>query len=399
MRHYPRVFRKRRILDAGGVFAILVLAALIGQLRAHTLLITRGSAIIEPGKVALELDVNVEDFIHRYGLGADNDGMIASKAVREAAMRHGDELGDSLFVWDDAGNRLACEPFHFGVQELEFESLPFGEVRKVRLRYTSSCPLPSPCQSLTFRLHQYDQNLSQPAQCLLVVQDSVQSRDLQLTSRGNAETVELDWSDERPCLRTQQRRPGESVACAPFSDRGAARFKEIFVDVDVCKDFVEAKLSVPLPLLETWITLSREHEAQVLPMEQLSMAKAVRTLAESALQVEVGGSRLAHEPMQIRVLGLGPTDEFPAEATPLGFFTSRVEVVSRFPLGRPVQELSLRWNLWNGVVLNAQAAIRSGNVCKAGEFSTYLPVVHWHSDFTSGTIESSVGDSGPPPPK
>lgn len=373
-----------RALWIAAAMGLLVGTALVGNVRAHTLLITRGRAVIEPGSVSLELDVDVEDFVHLYGLGADKDGMIGSSSMQEAALRHGDEVGDSLFMWDEAGHQLACEPFHVAMQELEFELLPFGQARKLRLKYASSCLLTKQTRCVTFRLRGYDQNPSLPAQYLLAVQAFEESRLIQLTSRGNAETIELEWNGDRPSLKSDRPFQSEAIGCAPWNDRGVERFKEIFVDVDVRSDCMVATLSVPLPMLETWIPVARQGEGQILPAEQKLITRAAQALLENALSVEVGGEKLAPVALPVQVLDIAPTHESEAVTiTPLGFFTSRVEIEMRFPLAKPVRKSTLRWSLFNNVVLNAHVAIRSQGACEEGQFSTYAPAWEWQQDSKS----------------
>jgi len=219
-----------------------------------------------------------------------------------------------------------------------------------------------------------------PWQIVLAVRgaDQEQGQIVRITSRGNAETVELVRHDGHVTVRTDEDRGTAGVACAPFDARGSARFKEVFAEIEPEGEGVRVRLSIPLPLLETWMDLPRKQGGSINNGELAAVAGPLRSLIEGAIGLEFDGRNI---PAEVRSMDLvGPhSAESPAAAAdyPLSLFTSRVVAELWFPCGSQPRQLILHWKLLNNAVLSAWAAIHCDGVCTEHLFSAYRPDHSW----------------------
>lgn len=95
----------RRLVCAG--VAVLMF---VPSTRGHTILISRGQAILRADRVEVQLEVGAEDFLHYSNIAGDGEGMLPIAALMEAARQHGSAMGAMLVVRDAAGRRLMPLP-------------------------------------------------------------------------------------------------------------------------------------------------------------------------------------------------------------------------------------------------------------------------------------------------
>jgi hypothetical protein len=360
--------------------AFLGLAVLAAPLDAHTVLRTQGQAVIESNRIMVTLEVSPENFAHQYGLTPGERGTVDMDSLLAVARRHADNLTATLQLWDEGGEPLVGEPFDLGAQHPGPSAIPWMQLRAMRLRYTASYLLPSGRHFLTLRMGPTEQ-ISAIARIWVIevrtAGDGARRR-IQLTSRGNTETLELRWSGDRPELRPQEFVAKEEAACAAFQDRGALRFHDILVDVEAMPDEIRVRSSIPLPLVETWISAQRLREGSLDTEEQSRLLAAAQPLLSAAVELESGSRRLTPSSLelQLRSANMAPGGvSGPPES--IGYFTSRLEALQRFPVPEPAQRLTVSWKLFNSAVLSARAAIRAGGRCTPREFTSYSPTLTW----------------------
>lgn len=360
--------------------AFLMVVVLCPRLDAHSLLRTQGRAVIESDRIVITLDVSPEDFTHLYGLVPSPDGTVALDSVLTLAERHGDDLTASLQIWDERGEPVTGEPFDLSPQGPNPSRIPWMQLRAMRLRYEASYLLSHRRGVITFRMSPTQQVSAIGQQWVIEVQgsDGAAKQLVQLTSRGNAELVELEWTGRAVRLAPPRAAAAEAAACEAFEDRGAARFHEIFVDLDVAPDAILVRTSVPLPLLETWFSIPRRAEGRLDPAEQSDLLVAARTLMNSALAVDNDGQLLGSDSLELHLLGAVSLPGIRSDSSErLGFFTSRLETVQKFATPGPGGRGTVAWKLFNNAVVFARVAVRVDGRCTPMEFTAYSPKLEW----------------------
>jgi len=333
----------------------------------HTLLMTRGEAVIHADHVAVELQVAAEDLLHWQAISPDADGRISLLSLGDAAERHAATLQRVFVIREAKGNRLTCEPFRAEPSWRSESSADLHELRKLHATYRSICAWSTAPRFLTFQLLMTGSDIGVLWQVVLAVHgaDAGHAQALRLTSRGNAETVEIAWRGGQAEILAA-RIAGECTACA---DRGVARLKELCADIDIADEAIVVRLSIPLPLLQTWITLPNS-DGEFL--DQDSVKEAAYALAARAVAVEFNGKLVAAEVGDLRFVSLD------RQSSSISLWTGRMSAQLRFRGVVDADRVGLHWNLFNSAVVTATAFIRSDGGCSEHEFSTYQPFHDWH---------------------
>lgn len=367
---------------------IIASTAIGSPLHAHNVLRTNGQVVLESNRLVVTFDVSPEDFGHLYGLAPTADGTVPTESIHETAGLHADELTASFELWNEAGLRLDGEPFRWNGGQQTSPTAPWAQLRAMRIRYSASFDLPpirvggltDRPRLLTFRMNPSGLSVALARQWVIDVAgpDVSVSQTVHLTSRGNAETVELQWVNSAPRLRATSNVPNEKLVCAPPEDRQAARFREIFVDAEKTSEGLSVHTTVPLALLNTWIPVQRRVEGRVEPDEQGALLLAAQTLMRSSLDIKGDGKSLSADSFGLRVIGAHSRLMEKSEAPePVGYFTSHLEIRQHYGTAQPVKRLTFGWRLLNSAVFTARVAFRTNGQCTAGEFSTYTPTLEW----------------------
>ncbi len=361
---------------------------------AHTVLLSRGEAVVHDGRIAVEIEVWAEDFLHYYAILPDASGHISWAWLGEAAERHAQTIEESLILRDEDGQRLIGEPAQLRWDAPVDGAIQPEELHRLRARYDLVFQITLRPRLLTFQFRWIGDQAVIPSQLVLDVRGSDQpSGDLvRLTSRGNAETIEVHWHDRKATVDAGWIDATRIHACAQGAG-GPARWKEIFAEIEARAQELEARVFIPLPLLETWIPLPRRDEDFLSLGEQQAALAAIAALIQAALSVETDGNPIPAEILEIAFLpanarrsSLSAPDLSPLAkggargGTPISIWTGRLAARLRFRVESTHDQVTLRWNLFNNAVLSVTAALRVGTRCTERVFSTYESIYTWTLD-------------------
>ncbi len=357
----------------------IVLASFIVTLTSqvalgHTLLVTQGEVVVEECRASVELDVAFEDLVHWYGVGPDSNGFIPTRALADIVERHALALHRIFMIRDSAGIPLPSEPFGVHFEPPADTLITLGTLRSLRAKYTTTFSYPRAPRFLTFQLLMGNDCPSVFWQTLLSVHGGQDEggRVLRLTSRGNAETVELLWRDERASLAPSATQ-GDSC-----SGEGAASLKQICADIHVGTETIEAQITIPLTLLQTWLVQADHDEGSLTPDEQKSATSEIRSLLADALSVESQGRKYSGDILGITFLPLEARNrDSPVENQRVSLLTGRVKALIRFGPFATLEQTDFQWNLFNNAVLSVSATFDGSDPVVRHEFSTYQPKYHW----------------------
>lgn len=355
----------------------------------HTILLSRGGCIVHADRVAVELDIGGEDFLHLYRIRATADGYYASD-VRDAAARHQHRVLDHFVIRDEAGERLSGRVAGMTFAAPVAERIDILELKRLTARYTLVFATSRPPRFLTFQQRIEDEAAVGPSQLVLSVRTPGQPNELLvlLTSRGNAETLEFDASRlaATPTGPTSSQRPHAPVAGAPAPAHAAAsnplmgadRFKAIFAIVRPDAEGVRVDVSIPAPVLETFLPLPRRDGDFLGPDEAAAAVERLRAFLPSRLTLYAEG-----RPVTGKVEGLAflaPAEGFGAAALPstrgpaagndvagvahdrrLGYWSARLAWSMRYPFASLPADVQLDWDLFSPQVLSATVWLAEGD--------------------------------------
>lgn len=240
-------------------------------------------------------------------------------------------------------------------------------------------PVPAPQTLLTFQFKGEEPPARIPSQIVLLVRgpDQTEGSTLRLTSRGNAETVELCWNSNGAAV-VGPASLNSGGACAADEERGPARFKDVFAEFDLGEQGVSARVLIPLPLLQTWIELQQRCEDYLEPDEQRKAVPALRDLLRHAIWAEIDGKPVSPASVDLMILHADGRRTDPSNAAvPAGMWTARLEACLHLSTVDDADRVILRWRLFNNAVLRASAAIRVDGLCREHDLTTYYPIYEW----------------------
>lgn len=381
----------RRSLCAG--LAMLGLCPALS--RAHTVSVVRGTVIVHCDHIVVEMELSAHDIRDIYDVQASPSADDES-AWRDAAVRSGHRLLSDLAIRDADGVRIAGRlaattlraggeagrerPTHGGV--------PAGlsAMNDTNVSYTFDYSVDKPPQYLTFQQLPGAGDTMPPSNLVLFVRAAAggAGRTIQLTQRGNAETLEFAWPVESS-VQGGPAYPGAALAPAgppayEFAP-GAAdddRFRSMRASIDVGDDGLRVDIHLPLVILESWRPVPRAEGDFLTPSEQAAALPGLREFFAGQNLVLINGEPV--RPFVQRLVFLGPDDALAEPASPprrLGAWSARVGVSLSYSVGVAPQNVEIRWTLFNNAILTVPAVVTSRGESREHEFSTYAPTLSW----------------------
>ncbi len=368
-----------------GCIGVVAMAAGVGSASGHSLSIGRGTADVSFESIVLTLEVEAEDLLRGGDLGPVA-GDLTKEGLQCAAARHQRRLLDALVIRDVAGEALRGRCIEFACSPMPRKTVDDETLRQMHVIYLFKYETPEPARLLTFQLRPSDGPAAGPGQWVLAVRSSGDSdvRVIRLTSRGNPETLSFRWKAEHAeqggvaPLEVASPRVDHWPPRTPVQVTGDARFGSIHAVVCIEDAEVRCDVYVPLVLAETWVSVDRADRDFVSPGEFAAAGARLCELVASRNRLVIDGA--AAGPESVRAEFLGP-EEFAADGEEprgrVGAWTARIAMTQRYAVKAPPRELELRWGLFNGAVLTAEATVVCGGSKEDRRLLTYAPVLKW----------------------
>ncbi len=331
---------------------LLLIAAATSSVSAHSVLLSRGTVVVHGDRVAVEIEICAEDFIHLYDLRSNGDGFSVSD-LRDAIERHRIDLPDRFILRDGAGTRLVGRVVDVRGAPSTADRLDLGAFRRVLITYVLEFAMDKPATYLTFQQRFADDHAELPAQLLLHVRNSENEhgRLIQLTNRGNVETLNV-----APAACESSK----AMNASEFEDR----FKTVHVVASRSSGRVEIDLYIPLVMMETFLPIRRA-ERDFITQEEIEVAIRDLTGAFSRRPPAVIEAAAPPGPIDFvicKAVFLSPgevtMDDAAQKQGRIGTWSARVAVRFAADLDDRA-DAKLTWRLFNAVILNTNLRLRS----------------------------------------
>lgn len=335
---------------------------------AHPIAVNRGIITVFPDRIVAELRMSGEDLLHNEG-PSHRPARLSSAWLRHAFEGQASRLVRTVVLRDEAGERMpgvVVESELEGVRDAELDVRGLGDVRaSYTIEYRASCPQ----RFLTFRQETLDAPTGLPTQFALLVRQpaALCERTIRLSSGGNSETLEFDWT------------PRDGLEAASEGDAlqthfSRHRFDAVQAIIHVVNDGLRIEIHVPLPLLETWIRIERDDPDHVLPDEQDQATAGLREFFMARNTFRLNDQTLSPQILEIGFLAPDETAiNARAQRRRLGTWTARVGVVLDYRISESLKDIRVDWDLFNNAVLAADVLIIDGASTELHQFSTYAP--------------------------
>ena len=366
-----------------GIFAAAALTA-AGQERslAHTVLLSRGTVVAHRDRIVSRIEIDAKDFVHYYQLRPTAEGFSAS-TLRDAVLKYRRHLLEHFLIRNTRGERLRgkCVDVEWnGPSDTEPSKTKIGysQLGALRAVYMLEHPTRSPPRYLTFQQFLGGEHAPMPVRLALSVTAAgdATARFIQLTNRGNVETLDFSWPDSAvkktiPASVSGQQ-PGH-----PEHALGQDRFRSVYACMHIEGTVVCCDIYMPLVLLETWLPLRRASRDFIDVREMTDARERLRAFFAGRNRIRINGRRAA--PSAVRLSFLGPDalsiDEPQLER--LGAWSARVGVRLTYKTDVPVSQVELVWDLFNNAVFNATVTTVFGDSRNEKVVTRYSPSVSW----------------------
>jgi len=336
---------------------------------AHVISSERGSVTVHPDHIKVEWQVHAEDFAHYYGLGRVPSRPFSMIELRRVADGHADQLLEHLIIRDSAGERLVGKTFSRAMDPIEDVNADSEVLSALRVNYVFEYPLKSPPRYLSFQRSSRESAVWSPSQVFLAVRlaESDRIETICLTRGANVETLEFDWQDAGR---------GHSAMIGPVK-----RLKTITAHIDVVKDEVRVAVEIPLPLLETFLSVDRADQDFLDPSEQENAIPRLSAFLRDRNPIRINSQAADAGMTRLQFLGVGSSGlDAETNSTRFGAWMTVVRFVQTYNCDSTPREFELRWSLFNPAVLVAEACITCGGQSSTRRISTYEPTLRWSQE-------------------
>jgi hypothetical protein len=355
---------KRRLV--GLIVAAIGLIPLCSRpVRAHVISIGRGTVVVYPNRLTVELKVTAEDFVHYYGLGTSSKLPLTSEVLLQLAARHAHQLQEHLIIRESEGHQLSGRLISQTMDPALSENLDGERLRSLRVTYLFEYALASTPRHLSFQQAPGEGAAALPSQLYLEARP-VGSDDLQvirLTNGGNVETLKFEW-------------PGDGGGRPSISR--VDELQAVVACLDVHEVDVRVTLEIPLPMLETFLSIERADRDFLEVSEQMAAMPRLRAFFQGRNPIWINGQALNASDTKLEFLDIDSSGlDKSTHSTRLGAWMTRVTVIQSYkPNSRPDQ-IELHWNLFNAAVLEAEAIVVCNGRRSNHRISTYEPTLRW----------------------
>ncbi|MCA9256854.1 MAG: hypothetical protein KDA33_14495 [Phycisphaerales bacterium] len=363
-------WRHRRALFCG-VCIVAILAA-HDRAVAHPVSLSRAKVIVHSDHVDVTIEAPCEDLLH-YGLiPQHDDGVYLVSEIRPSAAKYADMLRDGLILRDAAGRRLKAE-----IRSTETTAPDDDKAKRqlstvwetVEIRYAANDKTPLDFVTFQHRPPLTTQILLTRVGATVQKAGDDRSRELVLTSGGNAETLEFNWEKKA----AEKRREKDARAWL-----GSGRFNLVHAILETDSRGASLRVVVPLSVSETWRPIQRAKEDTLGVDEQAGVIEFWRDLFAKSYAVKVDGEAATPRLEDIALIGPATSERsIERVAGPIGFYSGRIVAVLRLSDNRDVKSIHLTWKLLNDAVLAAHVLVIEGGEATEIVASRYTPDVKW----------------------
>ncbi|MCB9856128.1 MAG: hypothetical protein H6818_10620 [Phycisphaerales bacterium] len=347
---------------------------------AHPVSLSRATAVVHPDHVSVSIEAPGEDLLHYSLIEPSDDDAYLRADIRRAGRHYGDMLRDGFILRDAAGKRLKATTTAFDITPAaadDARELLFNVWVNVTIRYDANDK--SPLQFITFqhRPPVTTQILLTRTGTTVRQASSQQTRELILTSGGNAETLEFNWDDKMTAANPSPS-PQQKNARTWLGDE---RFKQVHAILEFDQQGPMLRIAVPLAITETWRPILRKNDETVSAEEQAGVVEDWRQRFAKAVAVRINGHESIPSVDDVIVIGpAAPERVIKDKTAPVGFHSGRLVGVLRLSTDRKVDAIDLTWKLFNEAVPVARVLVIEGKDAVEYPVSKYAPTFRWHND-------------------
>ncbi len=360
-----------------GIMAVALTAILQAQSPAHTILLSRGTTVVHQDRILSRIVINGKDFVHYYPLRSVTDGYAVS-TLREAVLKHRQHLLNNFIVRNARGERLHGHCVDVEWNEPSDTKINYTQLGEIQVIYVLEHPTRTPPRFLTFQQFFGGDHAPMPVRLALSVTaaDHSTARFIQLTNRGNVETLEFTWPERVvdkpiPASVSEKKLEQSGQSCGPD------RFKTVCADLHIDGTVVRCDIYIPIVLLETWLPLQRANRDFIDTNEMIDASDRLRSFFSRHNRIRINDRRAEPSAVELSFLAPEAMTMNEPQMERLGVWSARLGVRLIYETKVPVNQVELIWDLFNNAVFNATVTTGHGKSRRETMVTPYSPSVSW----------------------
>lgn len=344
---------------------------------------SRASVVVFKDHVDASIEAPAEDLIH-YGLVPPGDGVDYAYAdIRAGAKKYARRLCDAFVVRDGEGTRLSGTVRSVKLAPDSDDDAKREKLTSVwittRLRFTHAGK--APLRFVTFQHRDTKTTLILLTRMRTMVRQHGHDdvlRQIMLTSGGNAETVEFDWSKPSAGDAKSSKKQEDVQVKDARSWLGDERFNFVHAVVKPDAHGAVVRVVVPLPTTQTWKPIHRAKEAVVSVEEQAAVIDDWRKRMSEALTATVNGKDAKVSVEDVEIIGPRLTEEAsPKKKEVVSFYAGRLVGTLRIAAADRADAIDLDWKLFNEAVPAVRVLVIDGSDAFEYPVTSYTSDVRW----------------------
>lgn len=379
-------YRRQARPSAARWIAVLAAAPLTsGAARAHSVSLGRGEVVVEPHAATAALLMPGGDLLHAI---LPTTQSLSPAELDEHVQRYAQQLAQRLTVLDAGGAPAAATLGDARFEPAGRARYSLDDLRAGRIACRVRFALAARPDYLTLRLTPSPIGPPHAAQLALAVRTAERPAPLTvvLTSRGNAETLGLAWA--------------QAAATAPAAGvRAPECFRHVLGTLVVADDVATLDVLIPVPILETFVSVPRHRSEVVTPQEQAAITPALHQFFRAHALLEVSGRHIPPDVTALTWLSPAAAERAArvetteastaaASAAPSGTAEAStaqpcavaggcVRATLRFAGAGPLTPGALRWDFFNALVLEGRVTLVAAGRRSVHQLTTYAPTLAW----------------------
>lgn len=368
-----------------------VLASLIPlQLFAHPISLSSTIVDIQEDKIAVEMEIMLEDLALYQGLAADGEMKYSAVGLLEAAKKHRQFVLDYFAILDSSGNRLTGTIKSESLDQIEAGGVAQSEMMQRNITYEIVYHLKEQKPTfLTFKQNFGGDRSALPALMDLYLMQTGLFIESKQVAWGRPHTIKLDWLRKPDTVResfAQLRKKREEQ----LRDRlGISSYTGLFSFLYITRFEVRHEILIPLLTLEQWLPIPRK-EADFLEVEEQSAARtAIEEFFGKRNPVTINGKSVEARLSRLNFFTLDINDfAMNAEPRRVSVHQARVGVILSFPNRESPTSASVKWDAFNEFAPSIQSVVLIGNEApNTFYFHSKSTTFEWSGNLTGPHVE------------
>jgi len=352
---------------------LMIAAAPRGATAAHPVSITEAVVFVDRGKIAVRINVFVEDLYLFHNLQPNRENRLEPADIGEACEAHKAFLLERFQLRSASGELLKGTPVGVDAFTMPENGISLDELMTFSYGFRFEYPLDGPIEFVTVSQNMIDETAGIPAEMQLrVKQEGSESPYYAVLNPGEPVTVRFSWDKPPLSPDASESEWEEWLAARKEETLGITSYSAVYSFIYITDLEVRHEILAPLATLESSVLIPREDEAFLEIAEQPEAAEQIGAYFSAGNPVRVDGEPIKPTVSRIDFYGVDFRD-FAQQAPKrrVSMANARAGIILTYPLKRTPDDVEVVWDRFNRYIFSVRAVVYALDKTHATVFSRY----------------------------